>query len=105
MTSQTAHRLFPPGFREPRLAADSPGDPLLLDLSTREIEIIRLVAKAKTSKEIASRLGLSVRTVENHRASVMRKLGIKDAVTLTHYAIRNGLLGCSHGRACPLKGG
>jgi DNA-binding NarL/FixJ family response regulator len=62
-------------------------------LTNREREIVQLLAEAKGNKEIASALCISVKTVETHRASVMRKLGINSIVELVHYAIRNNLVG------------
>lgn len=61
-------------------------------LSSREREILQLLAENKTNKEIATRLGISVRTVETHRRSVMQKLNANSIVELVHYAIRNGIV-------------
>jgi DNA-binding NarL/FixJ family response regulator len=58
----------------------------------REIEIIRLLAEGKMNKEIAARLGISVRTVETHRSKIMLKLGLHSLAELIHYAARNGLV-------------
>ena len=57
----------------------------------REIEIIRLLAEGKTNKEIAAQLGITVRTVETHRAKVMLKLGLHSLAELIHYAMRHGI--------------
>ena len=57
----------------------------------REIEIIRLLAEGKMNKEIAAQLGIAVRTVETHRATIMLKLGLHSLADLIHYAIRQGL--------------
>ena len=62
------------------------------DLSAREREVLRLVAEGKTTKQAAGLLGLSVRTVDAHRASIMRRLGIHDTAGLVRYAIRQGLI-------------
>ena len=62
-------------------------------LTNREREIVQLLAEAKANKEIAAVLCISVKTVETHRASIMRKLGINSIVALVHYAIRNNLVG------------
>src|SRR5690349_6365681 len=62
------------------------------DLTPREEEIVKLVAEAHTTREIASLLHLSEKTVENHRANAMRKLGMRDRVELVRYAIRRGLI-------------
>jgi DNA-binding CsgD family transcriptional regulator len=61
-------------------------------LSSREREILQLLAENKSNKEIANRLGISIRTVETHRRSVMQKLNASSIVELVHYAIRNGLV-------------
>ena len=61
-------------------------------LTPREEEIVKLVAEANTTKEIAEILHLSEKTVENHRANAMRKLGMRDRVELVRYAIRRGLI-------------
>jgi DNA-binding NarL/FixJ family response regulator len=60
-------------------------------LTTREREVVQLLAEGKTSKEVASGLGLSVRTVEAHRRQIMNKLGMTSVAQLTKYAIREGL--------------
>jgi len=67
-------------------------NPESLSLTAREQEIVRLVASGLTSKQIGQRLGLSNKTVVNHRTNAMRKLGIHDVVTLTRYALARGLL-------------
>ena len=59
--------------------------------SSRQREVIRLVSKGKANKEIAATLGISVRTVETHRAKAMKKLGLHSLAELVHYAIRAGL--------------
>ena len=62
-------------------------------LTEREREVLRLVAEGLSTKEIASRLAISTRTVETHRAHLMRKLGLKSVARLTQFAIREGMLG------------
>ena len=61
-------------------------------LTPREEEVVTLVAEAHTSREIAELLGLAEKTVENHRANAMNKLGMRDRVELVRYAIRRGLI-------------
>jgi len=61
-------------------------------LSAREREILQLLAENKSNKDIAKTLGISVRTVETHRRSVMQKLDANSIVELVHYAIRNGIV-------------
>jgi DNA-binding NarL/FixJ family response regulator len=62
-------------------------------LSGREREVLQLIGEALSSKEIADSLGVSARTVEAHRASVMHKLGIHKVAGLVRFAIREGLIG------------
>jgi two-component system, NarL family, response regulator NreC len=66
---------------------DLPPDPL----TSREREILQRIAEGETTKEIASHLGLSVKTVESHRTRLMHKLNIHETATLVRYAIRRGL--------------
>jgi len=61
-------------------------------LTTRERQVLKLVAEGHTNKVIADYLFLSVKTVEKHRANLMNKLGLHNASTLTAFAIENGLL-------------
>lgn len=67
---------------------DVPTDPL----SLREREVLQLIAEGKSTKEIATVLGLSVKTAETHRARIMRKLEIRETAGLVRYAIRRGLV-------------
>jgi DNA-binding NarL/FixJ family response regulator len=65
--------------------------PLMVEtLSVREREVLKLIAEGAANKEIATLLSISIRTVENHRATIMRKLNIKTTAHLTKYAIRKG---------------
>ena len=57
----------------------------------REVEIIRLLAEGKANKEISTKLGITVRTVETHRAKIMAKLGFHSLADLIHFAIRQGI--------------
>jgi DNA-binding NarL/FixJ family response regulator len=61
-------------------------------LTPRELEVLKLIAEAHTSKEIAQQLVISVKTVERHRQNILDKLGLRDRVELTRYAIRRGLI-------------
>ncbi|WP_455355516.1 response regulator [Streptomyces sp. SYSU K217416] len=61
-------------------------------ITDREEEILKLVAEGHTSQEIAGLLVISVKTVERHRANLLQKLGLKDRLELTRYAIRVGLI-------------
>ena len=68
--------------------ANPPGDML----SSRERQVLQLVAEGKTTKEIASVLGISIKTADSHRARIMRKLDIHDTAGLVRFAIRRGLI-------------
>ncbi|MBA7520184.1 Oxygen regulatory protein NreC [subsurface metagenome] len=61
-------------------------------LTQREREVLKLIAEGKTSKRAAKLLGISPRTVEHHRLSIMRKLGVSNTARLIRYAIENGLV-------------
>ena len=61
-------------------------------LTPREEEIVKLVAEAHTNEEIGEMLFISKKTVERHRANILEKLGMRDRVELTRYAIRRGLV-------------
>ena len=61
-------------------------------LTPRELEVLKLIAEAHTSKEIAELLFISIKTVERHRHNILDKLGMSDRVELTRYAIRRGLI-------------
>jgi DNA-binding NarL/FixJ family response regulator len=61
-------------------------------LTPREEEIVKLVAEAYTNDEIGALLHISKKTVERHRANILEKLGMRDRVELTRYAIRRGLI-------------
>lgn len=67
---------------------NTPANPL----APREREVLQLVAEGKTSKEIASALGLSIKSAESYRARIMAKLDIHDTAGLVRYAIRQGLI-------------
>jgi DNA-binding NarL/FixJ family response regulator len=66
----------------------TPTDPL----TPREVEIVKLVAEGHTSDEIAAVLVIARKTVEHHRSHILEKLGMRDRVELTRYAIRRGLV-------------
>lgn len=71
--------------------SDTTQDALAI-LSARQREILQLIAEGGSSKEIARRLGLSVKTVETHRAQLMERLQIRDIAGLVRFAIRTGLI-------------
>ena len=64
-------------------------------LTTREREVLKLIAEGRSSKEVASLLFISVRTVQHHRANIMRKLNIRKTADLVKYAIRKGYVSIS----------
>jgi DNA-binding NarL/FixJ family response regulator len=55
------------------------------------VEVLRLVAEGRRTRDIAKKLGLSVKTVESHRGEIMKRLRVHDVVSLVRYAIRVGL--------------
>jgi DNA-binding NarL/FixJ family response regulator len=61
-------------------------------LTPRELEVLKLIAEAYTSKQIADALFISIKTVDRHRQNILEKLGMRDRVELTRYAIRRGLI-------------
>ena len=74
-----------------RVRGELPSDPKEL-LTPRELEILKLVAESHTNYEIAARLFLSKKTVETHRANIMRKLELHDVTELVKYALRRGII-------------
>lgn len=74
-----------------RSALSEATSPLEL-LTLRQREVLRLVAEGNSTKKIAARLGLSVKTVEAHRGAIMERLGIRDLASLVRFAIRAGLI-------------
>jgi len=61
-------------------------------LTTREREVIQLLAEGKSNKEVADRLGISTRTAEGHRAETMKRLRLGSLAELIRYAVRNGIV-------------
>ncbi|HMN14494.1 MAG TPA: LuxR C-terminal-related transcriptional regulator [Bellilinea sp.] len=79
-----------PAFEEaPDLRGDAAIEPVLTD---RELEVLQLVASSKSNRDIARQLCISVKTVQTHRANIMRKLDLHDRTELVRYAIRTGLV-------------
>lgn len=68
------------------------GEAEILRLTSRQREIVQLLAEGKSSKEVAAVLGLSVKTAETHRANIMRKLDCHSVTELVRYAIRNHII-------------
>lgn len=77
-----------------RSAEDTAGSPPIASagLTSREREVLLLVADGQSNKEVAASLGIGVKTAEAHRANLMRKLGVRSVSELVRYAIRNKLL-------------
>ena len=73
-------------------SAAADGEDLQDPLTPRELEVVKLIAEGMTSREIAAELVISDKTVERHRANVLDKLGLRNRVELTRYAIRRGLI-------------
>jgi DNA-binding NarL/FixJ family response regulator len=85
--------LYPPTIRSlMRAYVDDPERAAAGPLTAREREVAKLVAEAHTSEEIAELLVISPRTVERHRENILAKLGMRDRVELTRWAIRHGLV-------------
>jgi DNA-binding NarL/FixJ family response regulator len=61
-------------------------------LTPRELEVLKLIAEAYTSQQIADELFISIKTVDRHRQNILEKLGMRDRVELTRYAIKRGLI-------------
>ena len=76
-------------IRDPRT---NPADLFGASLTPRQREVLQLVAEGKSSKEIAIALGISVKTVEFHRSSLMDELGLRTTAELTRYAVSNGII-------------
>jgi DNA-binding NarL/FixJ family response regulator len=89
-TSRAADMLLD-GFRRPNAAPD-PDTLLRSRLTSREREIVQLLAEGKSSKEVAVALGISVKTAETHRANIMRKLELHSVSELVRYAVRNQII-------------
>jgi DNA-binding NarL/FixJ family response regulator len=83
--TQSISRTIVQAFLQNAPAAGNP-------ISDRERQVLQLVAEGKTTKEIASLLGISVKTAESHRSNLMDKLNIHDTAGLVRYAIRIGLI-------------
>lgn len=74
-------------------------DDSLDSLTTREREIVQLIAESYSNKEIAAKLGMSVRTADTHRTNIMKKLNLHDVAALTRWAIANKLVDPTGGDA------
>ncbi len=74
------------------VANSSSQNPALELLTTREREILQLIAESHSTKEVADKLNISVKTAENHRTNLMKKLDLHDVAGLTRFAIEQGLI-------------
>jgi DNA-binding NarL/FixJ family response regulator len=86
-TSQMAARVYAEATQQPRR-----GRPAALGLTRREREVLQLLAEGRNNREVAERLGLSVKTIETHRARVMRKVGAGSLAELVRYAVREKIV-------------
>ncbi len=75
-----------------RLKKEAEHSPEAIHLSTREREVVQLLSEGRSNKEVASALGISVRTVETHRSNIMRKLSLGSLSDLVRYAVRNKIV-------------
>jgi DNA-binding NarL/FixJ family response regulator len=85
VTPMIAGELFQ-SYRQAELGAASSR------LTTRQLEVLQLVAEGRSSKEVASLLKISVRTAEAHKARLLHALGLESTAELVHYAIRTGVI-------------
>lgn len=82
-----------PGISESVVNAALANNAVALDpLTQRERQVLQLIAEGKTNKEIAQHLGMSVKTVESHRANLMKKLAVHETAGLVRHAIKIGLI-------------
>jgi len=84
-SSKVSEMIFS-GYMQGRLGGED------TELTPRERETVQLIAEGKSNKEIAELFGISVKTVETHRAAIMRKLRLDSFAALVRYAIRNGII-------------
>lgn len=78
--------------KKPGLRTSELGKIKTLCLTSREVELVQLIAEGKANKQIAKELDISIKTVEKHRQALMRKLDIHDTAGLTRYAISAGII-------------
>lgn len=81
-----------PSAPEPVANPAVPVRPNTMDLTSREVEVLQLIAEGFANKQIAAELGLSVKTVEKHRQAVMKKLDIHDIAGLVRHAVEKGII-------------
>jgi DNA-binding NarL/FixJ family response regulator len=88
LTSKVTEFVLDDYIRRGELREDAPRD----TITPREREIIQLLAEGNSNKETATVLGISVKTIEAHRANIMRKLHLRSVTDLVRYAIRNKIV-------------
>jgi DNA-binding NarL/FixJ family response regulator len=106
---QAGHTYFSPSISEFLLkrflreipCASEPDNPVI-GLTSREREVIQLIAEGKTTKEVSLHLGITTKTVETHRANIMRKLNLHSVRDLVLYAIKNNIIHIPVGEAACL---
>ena len=86
--------------KQPALRTEVPQE----RLTRREREVVQLLAEGKTTKEVASVLGMSVKTAETHRSNIMRKLNLRSVSQLVLYAVRNNIVQVSVSVTAPAPG-
>ncbi len=79
------------GFRRPAVVTDQSQTPSAR-LTARERQIVQLLAEGKSNKEVASALGISVKTAETHRTNIMNKLNLHSLSELVRYDVRNNMI-------------
>lgn len=89
-TDNVSEVLFSTMLNRPKGTRDTTGPEQRL--TVREREIVQLIAEGKSNKEVAEALGISIRTAETHRASILRKLDLDSVAGLVRYAIRNKMI-------------
>lgn len=96
---QKGSLIFAPVIVRRILAERSSGRPVppkkkSAGLTSREMEVLQLIAESKANKEVAVELGIGIKTVEKHREHLMLKIGVHDTAGLTRYAIASGIVEC-----------
>lgn len=95
---RTGERYLSPGIAHEVLSAalsieqPRPNPPSVSRLTARQLEILRLIARGKSTREMAAGLGLSIKTVESHRSQIMKRLQIFDVAGLVLHAVREGVI-------------
>ncbi|MGB8169313.1 MAG: response regulator transcription factor [Chthoniobacteraceae bacterium] len=87
-TSEIAAKVYAESLAQPRR-----GRPACVGLTRREREVLQLIAEGHNNRQVAERLERSVKTIETHRARLMRKLGAGSLAELVRYAVREGIVG------------